>query len=219
MRSATELSLDKAVALFRLVQQPPLDLTGRKRPQGPSLVEIAPAVLRFRQDPAANPLPQNATADYLDSIFEAAAILNLYTAPFPGSAIFAVPGIAASLAKSLVESFAEEISTSAMSKEARRKLVFFLEHTFNVAERPFYTDHGRQLLPHLMSLGVANRREITQRITEQFPDQVANEIDSTVGHLSDAQERRSTASQEKPKKTVQKERRVTMPRIRDVLKK
>lgn len=217
MRSAAPLSVEVAVRLFYLVQLPPTRQTG-KRPQGPSLAEVAPAVLRFSQDSDANPLPENAATDYLDAIFEAAAILNLYVAPFPGSAIFAIPGIASSLAKSLVESFVEDTTASEISNEGRRKLVLFLEHTFRTAERPFYTEYGRQLLPHLVRLGVANRRELIRVITEQFPEQAADNISSSIDALVDTQERRLTASQKKPEKATRKKRKVTMPRIKDVLR-
>lgn len=218
MRSSTPLSLDVAVRLYRLVQVPPAHLTGKKPPQGPSLAEIAPTVLRFRDDPIANPIPDNATSAYLDSIFEAAAILNLYVTPFPGSAIFVVPGIASSLAQSLVDSFMQEITRAQMTKAAREKLVLFLEHAFKTAERPLYTEYGRQLLPHLMRLGVANRREFTRLISEQFPDQISDDFETRLSAHVDAEERRLSALQKEPKKRARRKRRLTMPRIRDSLK-
>jgi len=220
MRSASQMSLDTAVKLFRHVQQPSAGLAAKKRPRGPSLVEMAPAVLRFRHDPIANPLPQNATTDYLDSIFEAAAVINLYTDPCPGSTMFVMPGTSLSLAQSLVESFAEEIPKRSRTSDAHQKLVLFLAHHFRVAERPLFTDRGRELVPQLMRLGVANRREITRMITEQFPDQVASDIESSIAALTAAEEQRSKPPEEKrPKKPTPEKPKASMPRIREELAK
>ena len=218
MRSASQMSLDTAIKLFRQVQQPPAGLVAKKAPRGPSLVEMTPAVLRFRDDPIANPLPQNATADYLDSIFEAAAVLNLYIDPCPGSTMFVMPGTSLSLAQWLVESFAEEIPKRSMSSNARQKLVLFLAHHFKIAERPLFTDRGRDLVPQLMRLGVANRREITRIITEQLPDRVASDIESSIAALTAAEEQRSKPPQKKAStETTQGKPKPSMSRISEGL--
>lgn len=218
MRSASPMSLDTAIKLFRQVQQPSAGLIAKKTPRGPSLVEMTPAVLRFKDDPIDNPLPENATADYLDSIFEAAAVLSLYMDPCPGSAMFVMPGAALSLAQSLVESFSEEIPKRSMSSDARQKLVLFLAHHFKIAERPLFTDRGRELVPQLMRLGVANRREITRIITEQLPDQVASDVEASIAALTAAEEQRSKTPQKKaPPETTLGKPKVSMPRIREGL--
>ena len=87
MRSAAPLSLTWQKKLYYTTQLPPGQIT-KKRPQGPPLTELIPALLQFWEDPVAHPLPQNAATVYLNAVFEAAAILNAYVAPFPGSSAF-----------------------------------------------------------------------------------------------------------------------------------
>jgi hypothetical protein len=213
MRTKTKLSLDVATELFRAVQPPSVVSVAKKQPQGPSLADTLLAVHLFIEDPIANPLPDSPTAEYLKAVFEAAAILNLYRAPLPGSAMFVLPGLSQSLAAQLVDSFAEELERGAMSLETRTKLVRFVEHHFKIAERPLYTEQGRQLLPQLMTLGVANRRELTRIITEQFPDAMSPDIESSVATLEVAEQRRSDATAGKrPKKAPRGKRKVTLRR-------
>ena len=87
-----------------------------------------------------------------------------------------------------------------MTKDARRKLRRSAEHTFSASERPLYTEYGRQLLPHLVRLGVANRREVERVIAVHFPDQLADNIKSNIDAMVEAQKRRAIA----PEKRVRK---------------
>lgn len=220
MRAKAKLSVEIATKLYHAAQRPSVALIAKRQPKGPSLAQITPPVRRFLEDPVANPLPQNATAEYLNSILEAAAILSLYVQPVPGSSMFVMPGASRSLAEALVESFAEEIPKRSMSPLARQKLVLFLEHHFRIAERPLFTEHGRQLVPDLMRLGVANRREITRVITEQLPDQMASDVESSIAALAAAEEQRSRPPERtRSKKPTTGKPKASMPRIREALAK
>jgi hypothetical protein len=220
MRTESPLTVRTAVKLFRAVQQPSAELTAKKRPQGPSLEEMQNALLRFRDDPLANPLPNNAAIDYLVAMSEAAAIINLYHCPLPGSSMFVMPGVSGPLAEAMADAFVEELPRKVLIAETRRKLVHFLTHTFQVAERPLCGKDGKPLLPHLMRLAVANRREIELIIFQQLPDQVAEErrnIAATLEALDAAETHRSEALKNPAKKPPRKERKPKMRRIRDAL--
>jgi len=76
----------------------------------------------------------------------------------------------------------------------RKKLESFLVHHFKIAERLFYTESDQQLLPRLLRLVVANQRELTRIITEQFPDTMTSDIDGSIATLSAGEQRPSEAA-------------------------
>ena len=90
--AGSQMSLDTAEKLFRQVQQPTLGSVAKKQPRVHHSMRWRR--LFFASEMIRLPIRYRKTRrpDYLDSIFEAAAVFNLYVAPFPGSTMFVMPG-------------------------------------------------------------------------------------------------------------------------------
>jgi hypothetical protein len=171
MRKSTEMSTETAERLFRRVQQPDAALVKAKPAKGMSLREAQAVIERFKEDPEANPLPQDPTLDYILKMFEAARVVNNYARPFPGSTLFVTPGTSQRMAELLVESFVEEIPGRVFSEELRNLLVGHLSFYFRLAERPLRDVQNKALLDNLNVVGQVNRFLVTTQLSESLPQE------------------------------------------------
>ena len=216
MRNASPLSVEIAERLFLAVQRPDKLLVRGKPAQGPSLLETQKAIELHRNDPAAHPLQQNPAMDYINAIFAAARVVELYARPMPGSNIFVIPGTALSLAKAIIDAIVEDLPPQIVGARSRRKLVERLAFYLDLSERPLRGVDGKALLPQLLKLGLHNRRELTSAINEQMPEENFFDIGPAVDALATAEEQRSAEPDSAAKRTRRK-RQVVMPRIRRVV--
>jgi hypothetical protein len=158
MRKKAPLSVEVALALLKCISGPQPQLVGKKRPQGISNKEVFERLIERGKAPEDSPASEY-FKDVKDDVgFKRYALVNFaslimmkYQLPQPGTAVFVMPGTARLVAAKL----AELLPLDGVGKQRKREIVETLGDYFELGERPLRAEMGKELVPRLTYLGLA----------------------------------------------------------------
>ena len=118
----------------------------------------------------------------------AALLLQKYRLPLPGTAVFAMPGTA----RVAAEKAAEFLPLDSIGRQRTRKIVDALERYFHLAEEPLQTEQGKELIPRLTFLSLAENLRATADYlqAEGWAEEDLSKLETWASDVSRSQQRR-----------------------------
>jgi len=192
------MPVETAEELLKVIAHPRPGLVGKRRPQGTSGRAIMERFVALRRQLGENP-PVESFADVKDDVGArfigfgnmAALILQKYLLPYPGTAVFVMPGTSRLVVQKLIEAF----PIGSIKKQRAKDIEDALVPYFELGEKPLEADHGKELIPRLTILSlIENFRDVVaNRKAEGWSEEALRDLETWAKDVIGSERRRGRA--------------------------
>lgn len=168
---AGPMTIDTAWDLLREIVHPSPELVGKKRPKGMSfqrLNKLIAAGAKRGIDPShwGRKLYADAAMQYQSSALFALLRVLPYKFPFPGIAMFILPGTSNPVARHVTDLV---MSAAGLSKQRARDLLSAMRQFLKPAEAPFAQDAWSEVVPRLHYAALSHYLRMATDLMSRFP--------------------------------------------------
>jgi hypothetical protein len=205
MRTKAPMSVETGLALHTFITHPKPGLVGKKRPQGTPTGKIMQRYITLRQETgeelsseAFGEVEDDVGARFMGFANMAALMLQKYRLPFPGTAVFVMPGTSRVVAQKLIALFPD----GSIKKQYTRDIEEMLVRYFESGEKPLQSELGKKLIPRLTILSLAeNLRDVASYLKEEgWPDEELGNLETWALDVGRSESRRQRARRRGPSK-------------------
>jgi hypothetical protein len=214
MRTKAAMSTETALALLKLIVHPKPGLVATRRPQGTPTRDVLRRFVDIQNETGQTPPPESydEVKDDVGARFMAFAnmaglLLQKYQMPIPGTAVFVMPGTSRLVARKLIEVLPE----GSVKKQRLREIEDVLARYFELGERPLRAELGKELIPRLTILSLAeNLSETARFLTEDgWPPDAFTELETWARDVIRSERRRRRGQRGGLRKATTSQRKKT----------